>query len=67
MISCAWIFCPLVWSIELLNESFGQKSLHVAKEDNVVLAMEVNPTAVASSGILALRLTRLRAVENLIE
>jgi hypothetical protein len=47
----------LIWSIKPLDESFGQKSFHVAKEDNVILAVEVNPAAVAVLGMLALHLT----------
>ena len=41
--------------------------LHAAQEDNVILAVEVNPAAVAVPGILALCLACLRAVENLVE
>ena len=57
VISCVWVISPLIWSIEFLDESFGQKSFHVAKEDNVILAVEVNPAAVAVLGMLALHLT----------
>ena len=38
---------PLVRAVELLNEPFGQQPLEVAYKDDVVLAVEVNPTAVA--------------------
>ena len=67
MIGCARVFRPLIWAVELLNELLGQQSLHVAKEDDVVLAVEVDPAAVAVLGIVALCLAGCRAVENLIE
>ena len=67
MISCARVFRPLIWAVKLLYESFGQKSLHVAKEDDVVLAVEVNPTAVAVLRVVALRLAGSHAVEDLVE
>ena len=67
MISFERVFRPLIRSIEHLYEPFGQQPLHVAKKDNVVFAVEVDPTAVTGLGIVALRLTRLRTVENLVE
>ena len=48
---------PLVLAVELLNEPFGQQPLKVADEDNVILAMEVNPAGVAVTGVVALGLT----------
>ena len=67
MIGCTRIFRPLVWAIELLNEPFGQKSFKVSHENNVILAVEVNPTVVAVLRVVALCLAGCRAVENLIE
>ncbi len=51
----------------MLDKSFGQQTLQIAEEDDVILAVEVDPTVVAVSGIMTLRLTRCLAVENLIE
>ena len=67
MICCARVFRPLVWAVELLNEPLGQQSLHVAKEDDVIFAVEVNPTAVAVLRVVALGLTGCHAIENLVE
>ncbi len=55
---CLFCVCrPLIPTVELFNESFGQQSLKVAHEDNVILAMEINPTVVAVTGVMALGLT----------
>ena len=51
MISYVWVFSPLVRSVELLDEAFGQQSLYVTNEDDVILAMEVDPAAVTVLGI----------------
>ena len=67
VICCARVFCPLIWAVELLNEPLGQQSLHVAKEDDVVLAVEVNPAAVAVLRIVALRLAGCPAIEDFIK
>ena len=67
MICRARIFRPLVWAVELLDEPLGQQSLHVAKEDDVVFAVEVDLAAVAVLGMVALRLAGCRAVEDVIE
>ena len=67
MISCAWVIGPLILPIELLDKAFGKQSLHVTNKNDVVLAVEVYPAVVAVLGILALRLARQRAVENLVE
>ena len=56
MIGCVGVFRPLIWAVEFLNKPFGQQSLHVSQEDDVVLAVEVNPTVVAVLGVMALRL-----------
>ena len=51
----------------MLDKSFGQQTLQIAEEDDIILAVEVNPTVVAVFGIVTLRQTRSLAVENLIE
>ena len=58
---------PLVRAVELFDEPFGQQSLEVAYKDDVVLAVEVNPTLIAVLRVMALRLTGLASVENLIK
>ena len=67
MISGTWVIRPLVWAVEMLDKSFGQQTLQIAEEDDVILAVEVDPTVVAVPGIMTLRLTRCLAIENLIE
>ena len=67
MIGCARVFRPLVWAVELLNKRLGQNSLHVAQEDDVVLAVEVDPAVVAVLRIVSLRLAGSHAIENLVE
>ena len=66
-IGCTWVFCPLIWAVEFLNKLFGQDSLKVSHEDDVVFAVEVYPAVVAIHGIVALRLAGFRAVEDVIE
>ena len=61
------VFRPLVWAIEFLNKTFGQKSLHVSHEDDVILTVEIYPALIAVLRILALRLTCRCTVENLVE
>ena len=48
---------PLVLAVKLFDEPLGQQSLKVSHEDDVVLAVEVNPAVVAVVGVVALRLT----------
>ena len=67
VISCARIFCPLIRAIELFNQLLGQQTLEVAQQDDVILAVEVNPTAVAVLGVVTLCLAGCRAIENLVE
>ena len=57
----------MIRTIDLLNEPFGQYSLKVAHEDNVILTVEVYPALIAVLGILALDLTCRCTVENLVE
>ena len=58
---------PLIRAIELFNEPFGQQSLKVTDENNVVFAVEVNPTLIAVLRVMALCLTGLASVEDLIK
>ena len=67
LIRCVWIIRPLVWSIKLLYEPFGQKSLYVTKEDNVIFAVEVNPAVVTLLGVVTLSLAGCRAIEDIVE
>ena len=67
MISNAGVVGPLIRSIESFNDPFGQQALEIAHEDDVVLAVEVDPTPVALPGIPTLSLTSLRAIENIIQ
>ena len=67
LIRCVWIIRPLVWSIKLLYEPFGQKSLYVTKEDNVIFAVEVNPAVVTLLGVVTLCLAGCRAIEDVVE
>ena len=66
-VSDAWVVGPLIRSIESFDEPFGQQTLEIAHEDDVILAVEVDPTVIALSGILALGLTSQRAIENIIK
>ena len=58
---------PLVRAVELLDEPFGQQPLEVAHQDDVVLAVEVNPAVVTLTGVVALCLAGRNTVENLVE
>ena len=58
---------PLVWAIDMLDYLFGQQTLQIAEKDNIILAVEVDPTVVTVPGVVTLHLTRCLAVENLIE
>ena len=67
LIRCVWIIRPLVWSIKLLYEPFGQKSLYVTKENYVIFAVEVNPAVVTLLGVVTLCLAGCRAIEDVVE
>ena len=67
LIRCVWIIRPLILSIKLLYEPFGQKSLYVTKEDNVIFAVEVNPAVVTLLGVVTLCLAGCRAIEDVVE
>ncbi len=58
---------PLVRPVEMLDKSFGQQTFQIAKEDDVILAMEVDPTVIAVLGIVTLHLTCCLAVEDFIK
>ena len=58
---------PLVRAIELLNEPLGEQSLEIAYQDDVVLSVEVDPAVVAFLRMVALYLTSLDAVEDVIK
>ena len=67
MICLLGICLPLILAVELLNEPFGQQTLEVAHQDDVVLAVEVDPAVIAVLGILVLSITGRYAVENLVK
>ena len=65
---CLFRVCrPLIRTINLLDEPFGQYSLEVAHKDDVILTVEVYPALIAVLGIVALGLTGRFTVENLVE
>ena len=66
-ISVICIRIPLIWAIELFNESFGEEPFQISHKDDVVLAMEVDPTVIAMMGIMTLCLTCFPTVEYLVE
>ena len=51
----------------MLDNLFGQQTLQIAEKDNIILAVEVDPTVVAVLGIVTLSLTCRLAVEDFIE
>ena len=61
------VCCPLIRPVELLDEPFGQQPLEVADENNVVFAVEVNPALIAVLRVVALCLTSLASVVNLVK
>lgn len=61
------VFRPLVRAVELLNEPLGEQSLEIAHQDDVVLSVEVDPAVVAFLRVVALYLTSLDAVEDVIK
>jgi hypothetical protein len=67
VIGCVRVFRPLIWTVELFNKPLGQKAFQVSHENDVIFAVEVNPTAVAVLGIMALCLAGCYAIENLVE
>ena len=67
MIGHFGVISPLIGTIEAFNEPFGQKSFKSAHQDDIILAVEVNPAAIALPGISALGFTGLIAVDNVIE
>ena len=67
MIGHFGVISPLIGTIEAFNEPFGQESFKIAHQDDIILAVEVNPAAIALPGISALGFTGLIAVENIIQ
>ncbi len=67
MIGHFGVISPLIGTIESFNEPFWQQTLEVAHQDDVILAMKVNPTPITLSGISALGFTGLIAIENIIQ
>ena len=66
-IGCLRVCSPLVLAVKLFNKPFGQQPLKIANEDNVVLAVEVNPALVTVTGVVTLGLTGGSTVENLVK
>ena len=58
---------PQIRPVKLFYEPFGQQSLKVSHEDDVVLAMEVDPAVVTVTRVVALSLTGRCTVENLVK
>ena len=58
---------PLVRAVELFDEPLWQQPLEVAHKDDVVFAVEVNPTLIAVTGVATLGLTSRCSVENLVQ
>lgn len=61
------VVAPPIGSVHLLDNSFGQESLECAKQDDVVLSVEVNPTPIAMLAVVALKADSGWAVVYLIE
>ena len=66
-IGFAGIGCPLIFAIEALDKPFRKQSFQIAYEDDVVFAMEINPTAIAMLRIEALCLLRLFTIEDFVK
>ena len=58
---------PPVFAVEPLHHALWHHAFEVAQEDDVVLAVEVHPAAVAVLVVLALELAARRTVEYLVE
>jgi hypothetical protein len=67
MIGHFGVISPLIWTRESFNKCFWEQTLEVAHQDNVILAVEVNPAPIALLGIPTLSFTSLIAVENIIQ
>ena len=61
------IACPLIFAVEPFYHSLGKDFLEVAQQDDVILAMEVNPAGIAALGMLALYMDGLARVKYLVQ
>ncbi len=61
------IVAPLIRAIESFNYLFGYEAFKVAHQDDVILAMEINPATVTLPGISALSERISLTVENIIQ
>ena len=66
-IGFAGIGCPLIFTIETLDKPFRKQLFQIAHEDDVVFAMEINPTAIAMLRIVALCFLRLFTIEDFVK
>ena len=66
-ISFLWIARPLIMSVEDLHELFRKEPLEVTHKNNIVLAVEVNPAAIAFLGILALGIGCLAGIKYFVQ
>lgn len=55
MICLAMQAGPIIFPIENLNQAFGEDSFQIPHQDDVILAMEINPAAIASSRVRTLQ------------
>ena len=61
------VACPLIFAVEPFYHLLGDDFLEVAQQDDVILAMEIDPAGVAVLGILALYMSGLARIEYLIQ
>ena len=61
------IVAPLIRAIESFNYLFGYEAFKVAHQDDVILAMEINPATVTLPGVSALSERISLTVENIIQ
>ena len=67
MICLAMQAGPFIFPIENLNQAFGEDSFQIPHQDDVILAMEINPAGIAVFRVLALHFGSLLGVENLVQ
>lgn len=58
---------PLVVAVNGFDETFGQQTFEVAEEDDIVLAVKVEPTGIAQMGIVALSMDGFLSVKDVIK
>ena len=61
------VICPLIWTIESFNYLFGYEAFKVAHQDDVILAMEINPATVTLPGVSALSERTSMTVEDFVQ